>query len=430
MKIGYISLGCCKNLVDSQNTLSFLKASGHSFVKQPKNADVIIINTCGFIDDAKQESIDTILEMAEYKNKSLKYLIVMGCLVTRYKEELKKELPEVDLFISIDQYKDLEKILNDFLKSNTIYKKETVLLSGASSAYLRIADGCDNKCSYCAIPLIRKDYHSLPFDEIVLQAQELERIGVKELNIIAQDTTRYGIDLYHKLRLSDLLVELNKMSFKWIRILYMYPDEITEELLDTMAKLDKVVPYFDIPIQHANNRLLALMNRRGTKQHIISIVNSIRSKFAHPTIRTTAIVGFPSETDQEFEELCHFISDIRFDKLGAFTYSQEEDTTSYDMEGQLEQDIKDARLDKLMTLQAEIEKSLNEKYIGKEIDVLIEKQISPSGKYYRARAAFQAPDDIDGFVKVSSDFELEIGGFTKVRITHAGQHDLVGVAVK
>lgn len=429
MKIGIVSLGCCKNLVDSQKAMSFLQASGHTFVDNPKNAEVILINTCGFINDAKQESIDTILQMADYKNNRLKYLIVMGCLVQRYREELEKELPEVDLFITIDEYNDLENILNNFLNSKTVKEKKVVLATNNHSAYLKIADGCSNKCAYCAIPLIRKEYRSIKIEELIKQAKKLEEIGVKELNLIAQDTTRYGIDLYGKYRLADLLYELNKMDFTWIRILYMYPDEINDELLEAMAIYDKVVPYFDIPIQHANDRILKLMNRRGNKKNLVEIVNKIREKFENPILRTTIIVGFPTETAEEFQELLEFIKEIRWNKLGAFTYSLEEDTASYDMEPKVEEKVANKRLEKLMLIQEKIAQSNNETYVGKTLDVLVEGRDALDKKLYQGRSYANAPDGIDGHVRFTSSKDIEIGEFVSVKIESVNVHDLFGKEV-
>ncbi len=426
MKVGIVSLGCSKNLVDTQNALSFLKASGHTFVDDPSLAEAIIVNTCGFINDAKQESINTILQMAEFKNSGLKYLIVMGCLVQRYKEDLIKELPEVDRFIAIDEYKHLPEIFNEVLHSQTKNDPETIIATYPHTAYLKIADGCSNRCAYCAIPLIRKDYKSIPMEDLLKQAKELEKLGVKELNIIAQDTTRYGIDLYGKLRLADLLEELNKLDFTWIRILYMYPDEITDDLLDKMSKLDKVVPYFDIPVQHASDRLLKLMNRRGNKKHILSVIKKIREKFAEPILRTTIIVGFPTETEEDQKELLEFVKDVKWDRLGAFTYSLEEDTPSYDMEPKVDEQTAQNRLAELMKLQEEIAKENNQRFVGQILKVVVETQDSVRTDRYEGRAAQHAPDDIDGHVRFTSDRELNLGEFVDVQITSADSYDLMG----
>ncbi len=429
MKVGIVSLGCSKNLVDTQNALSFLKASGHTFVDDPSLAEAIIVNTCGFINDAKQESINTILQMAQFKDSGLKYLIVMGCLVQRYKEDLIKELPEVDRFISIDEYKNLAEIFNEVLHSQTKNDPETIIATYPHTAYLKIADGCSNRCAYCAIPLIRKDYKSLPMEDLLKQAKELESLGVKELNIIAQDTTRYGIDLYGRLRLSDLLEELNKLDFTWIRILYMYPDEITDELLDKMSKLDKVVPYFDIPVQHSSDRLLKLMNRRGNKEHILSVIRKIREKFADPILRTTIIVGFPTETDEDQKDLLEFVKEVKWDRLGAFTYSLEEDTPSYNMEPKVSEQTAQERLSELMKLQEKIAKENNQRFIGQRLKVVVETQDSVRLDHYEGRAAQHAPDDIDGHVRFTSDKELYLGDFVEVLITSADSYDLFGQTI-
>lgn len=429
MKVGIVSLGCSKNLVDTQNALSFLKASGHTFVDDPSLAEAIIVNTCGFINDAKQESINTILQMAQFKDSGLKYLIVMGCLVQRYKEDLIKELPEVDRFISIDEYKNLAEIFNEVLHSQTKNDPETIIATYPHTAYLKIADGCSNRCAYCAIPLIRKDYKSLPMEDLLKQAKELESLGVKELNIIAQDTTRYGIDLYGRLRLSDLLEELNKLDFTWIRILYMYPDEITDELLDKMSKLDKVVPYFDIPVQHSSDRLLKLMNRRGNKEHILSVIRKIREKFADPILRTTIIVGFPTETDEDQKDLLEFVKEVKWDRLGAFTYSLEEDTPSYNMEPKVSEQTAQERLSELMKLQEKIAKENNQRFIGQRLKVVVETQDSVRLDRYEGRAAQHAPDDIDGHVRFTSDKELYLGDFVEVLITSVDSYDLFGQTI-
>ncbi len=429
MKIGIVSLGCCKNLVDTQKAMSFLQASGHSFVDDPAKAEVIVINTCGFINDAKQESIDTILQMADYKADNLKYLIVMGCLVQRYKKQLQRELPEVDLFISIDEYDNLGKIFNDFLDSKTIKPEKVLLATGDYSAYLKIADGCSNKCAYCAIPLIRKEYKSIKFEEIIHQAKELAAIGVKELNLIAQDTSRYGIDLYGRYRLADLLYELNKLDFHWIRILYMYPDEINDELLEAMSNCDKVVPYFDIPVQHASDRLLKLMNRRGSQKQIRETVAKIRNKFKNPVLRTTIIVGFPTEMDEDFDELLKFVEEIKWDKLGAFSYSLEEDTPSYDMEPKVAEQTANRRLQKLMLLQEEIAQSNNENLIGQTLEVLVEGRDGLDKNLYQGRSYAHAPDGIDGHVRFISLKDIEVGEIVSVKIESANIHDLFGKEV-
>jgi len=425
MKIGIISLGCCKNLVDTQNIMSSLKASGHEFVSDPKKADVIVINTCGFINDAKQESINTILEMAEYKQQNLKYLIVTGCLVQRYLNDLKRELPEVDLFIPISDYKKIDEILNEFLHTKTIGEHETLLATPSYWAYLRISDGCDNRCAYCAIPLIRKEMKSVPFEQLIQKAKDLEKIGVKELNIIAQDTSRYGKDLYGRFRLHELLIELNKMDFKWIRILYLYPDEIYPELLQAMKECDKVLPYFDIPTQHASNKMLKLMNRRGLIENIKKDIQKIKDTFKNPTLRTTVIVGFPCEEEDDFKQLMQFTKETRWDRLGAFTYSLEEDTAAYDLAPRVDEKIAQERLEQLMAMQAQISLENNQKYIGQSIEVLVEGIDNITGKY-KGRGKMHAPDDIDGHVLFRSTNFVQEGEIVNVVIEEVSEYDLFG----
>lgn len=336
MKIGFISLGCSKNLVDSEKMMGMLKSGHHELVKDAQEAEAIIINTCGFINSAKEEAINTIFKMAEYKKQNCKKLIVVGCLAQRYKETLEAEIPEIDAVISIREYPHLHEILHSLLDGKELVsygKSERMVSSKPWTAYLKIAEGCSNRCTYCAIPLIRGDNVTFPMEQLVQEAKELAQRGVKELVLIAQDTTKYGVDLYGKRSLLELLQKLHEIDgFHWIRILYMYPDEIDEDLIEGMAKLSKVLPYFDIPMQHANNRMLAAMNRRGTKEEVLALIKKIRKTYADPTLRTTFIVGFPSETQEDFDELMQFVEDVHWDRMGAFTYSPEEDTPAFDME--------------------------------------------------------------------------------------------------
>lgn len=429
MKIGFISLGCSKNLVDSETMMGMLTQGGHTLVNDPAKAEAIIINTCGFIDPAKEEAINTILEMAEYKKSNLKKLIVVGCLAQRYKEDLEQEMPEVDRFISIKEYPSLDKILEEELGNHlTSYSKSERLLSSKPwTAYLKIAEGCSNHCTYCAIPLIRGDNVSYPLEEIVAQAKVLAAKGVKELVLIAQDTTKYGVDLYQRRALLDVLQKVNEITeLHWIRVLYMYPDEIDESLIAGMAKLDKVLPYFDIPMQHASNRMLKLMNRRGTKEDILKTIASIHKHYKYPTLRTTFIVGFPTETETDYEEMVEFVKAVKWNSMGAFTYSPEEDTPAYDMEDQLEESIKEERLAKLMSMQKDISLANNQAMIGEVIEVLVESQDGLVGKY-RGRSSYNAPDDVDGLVIFKSDRVIEFGSFVKVKIIDALPYDLIGV---
>ena len=315
MKVGFISLGCSKNLVDSEKMMGMLTANGHTLVSHPSQADAIVINTCGFITSAKEEAISTIVEMAEYKKQNLKKLIVVGCLAQRYKEELEKEIPEIDAVVRISDYGKLHEVLAEQLQDEgkvCFAAAKRQLTSKPWTAYLKIAEGCSNHCTYCAIPLIRGDNVSFPMEELVEEAKELAAKGVKEIVLNAQDTTKYGVDLYGRRCLLDLLEKIHEIEgFRWIRILYMYPDEIDDALVEGMARLPKVIPYFDIPMQHANNEMLQRMNRRGTKEDVVALVKKIRSVFRQPVLRTTFIVGFPGETRETIEEMKQFMKDIR-----------------------------------------------------------------------------------------------------------------------
>lgn len=432
MKIGFISLGCSKNLVDSEKMMGMITSGNHELVHNAQEAEAIIINTCGFINSAKEEAINTIFQMAEYKKENCKKLIVVGCLAQRYKEDLLAEIPEIDAVISIKEYPHLHEILKDLLDGHDLvsYSKcERKVSSKPWTAYLKIAEGCSNRCTYCAIPLIRGGNVSFPMEQLVEEAKALAARGVKELVLIAQDTTKYGVDLYGKRSLLDLLKKMHEIEgFHWIRILYMYPDEIDEELIEGMAELPKVLPYFDIPMQHANNRMLEAMNRRGTKEEVLALVQKIRSTFAYPTLRTTFIVGFPTESDAEFEELMQFVEDVRWDRMGAFTYSPEEDTPAFTMDGAIDESIKETRLARLMKRQEEISLENQSKMIGEVIEVLVEDQEGLTG-IYRGRGISSAPDEVDGIVMFTSDRCIDFGTFVKVKITEALPHDFKGVEV-
>lgn len=321
MKIGFVSLGCCKNLVDSEQIMSMIKRGGHEIVSNPKDAQAIIVNTCGFIESAKEESINTIFKMAKYKERNLEKLIVCGCLAQRYTDTLREEIPEIDAVIPIREYDTLASQLQKLLGSDTLLDKaERVITGNPWQAYVKISDGCSNRCAYCAIPLIRGDQKSRTIEDIMEEVNYLASVGVKELTLIAQDTTKYGLDNYGKLMLPELLRQVSKVEgLHWIRVLYMYPDEIVDDVLQAMSESEKIVPYFDIPMQHANNRLLKLMNRRGPKEDVLKVVDKIHTMFPNATLRTTMIVGFPTETEEEFEELVDFIKEIKWDRMGAFT---------------------------------------------------------------------------------------------------------------
>lgn len=432
MKIGFISLGCNKNLVDSEKMMGMLKSGHHELVKDAQEAEAIIINTCGFINSAKEEAINTIFKMAEYKKQNCKKLIVVGCLAQRYKETLEAEIPEIDAVISIREYPHLHEILHSLLDGKELVsygKSERMVSSKPWTAYLKIAEGCSNRCTYCAIPLIRGDNVTFPMEQLVQEAKELAQRGVKELVLIAQDTTKYGVDLYGKRSLLELLQKLHEIDgFHWIRILYMYPDEIDEELIEGMAKLPKVLPYFDIPMQHANNCMLAAMNRRGTKEEVLALIKKIRKTYADPTLRTTFIVGFPSETQEDFDELMQFVEDVHWDRMGAFTYSPEEDTPAFDMEQSVAEEEKQRRLAILMQRQEEISLANQQKRIGTVMEVLVEAQDGLTGKY-RGRGANSAPDEVDGMVIFTSKQPLALGSFVQVKITEALPHDVIGEAL-
>lgn len=429
MKVGFISLGCCKNLVDSEQIMGMLKENGHTIVSNPKQAEAIIVNTCGFITSAKEEAIQTIFEMAEYKEKNLKKLIVTGCLAQRYTETLVNEIPEIDVVVPIREYSNLANIIQKELggELNTNYGKARVLSGNPWSAYCKISDGCSNHCTYCAIPLIRGDQVSKTIEEVVDEVKDLASKGIKEVTLIAQDTSKFGLDNYGTLKLADLIREVNKIEdLHWIRILYMYPDEIEDEVLIAMKECDKVLPYFDIPMQHANNRMLKAMNRRGTKEDVITLVKKIRSMFENPTLRTTVIVGFPTEEEDEFEEMIDFIKEIKWDRLGAFTYSKEEDTVAYTMEPEVDSEIANRRLDTLMTVQKQISLESNQAKIGKTIEVLVEEKEGLKNQY-RGRSAADAPDEVDGQVIFTCDEDLSLGSFVQVHITDANAYDLFGI---
>ena len=425
MKIGFVSLGCSKNLVDTQLAMGFLKAQGHQFVDQPQQADVIVINTCGFIESAKEESINTILRMAEYKQNKCQKLVVMGCLVQRYKDELIAELPEVDRFITIDEYPKLADIFSQLLNTTCNKAFETVIATKPWTAYLRIADGCSHRCAYCAIPLIRHNHRSEKIDDLENQAKQLAQMGVKELNLVAQDSTFYGYDIDHQYHLDELLKRLDTIEgLAWIRILYMYPGEITPKLLDAMESCHKVIPYFDIPVQHGSNKILKLMNRPGNITEIANQVSEIRSRFPQAVMRTTMMVGFPGEQEEDFQQLLAFVRQIQWDRLGGFVYSREENTPAYDRL-QVDKEVAERRLDQLMVEQQKISAAKSEAMVGQVVEVLIETK-DALRNYYQGRSWRNAPDDIDGHIRFTAPITLQPGSIVKVKITNAKAYDLQG----
>ncbi len=427
IKVGLVSLGCAKNLVDSEMILGMLDKSNFKIVSDPKKADAIIINTCGFISDSKKESINTIFEMAKYHKK----LFVTGCLVERYKSELEKEIKEVTRFISISEYHRINDILKEELGVNEVVELSPftrILTTPKYSAYLRISEGCNNVCTFCAIPLIRGRFRSRSKEDVLKEADILLNKGIKELVIISQDVTRYGTDFDYKYNLVDLLKDLEKKDFYSIRLLYLYPDEISDELIELIAKSKKIAHYFDVPIQHANSRILKNMNRRGDKEFLYNLFKKIKTISPDSVLRTTLIVGFPGETKDDFLELKEFIKEIKFDHLGCFAYSKEEGTKSYNFPHQVRSDIKEKRKDEIMEIQEVISYEQNKKHLGEIMEGIVTNYDNKSDTYY-LRSYFNAPDDIDGNIMFTSNEKLEIGDIVKVKITNAFVYDLFGEKV-
>ena len=425
MNVGFISLGCAKNKVDSEEILSYLVRNGFEVVSDPELSDIIIVNTCGFIEASKKEAIDTILEMLTYK----KVTVAIGCLVERYYDDLVKEIPEVDLFVPIRDYYRFGELFQKVVKDRTLEGKidptKRVYSTPDYQAYLRISEGCNNCCTYCAIPLIRGHFRSIPLETLEVEMDELDRKGIKELVVISQDTTRYGSDLVgQNINTCTLLREaLKHESFDYIRLLYLYPDEITDELIELIGSEKRLTPYFDIPIQHSVNHVLADMHRRGNHDFLVNLFKKIREKVPHAILRTTLIVGFPGETEEDFNELVEFVKVAKFDRLGAFSYSREEDTPADKLPNHLEQDVKDERRDALMLVQQSISEELNAAKVGNIYEVLVEEQIED--KVYIGRTQGDA-EEIDSIVYVKSDKKLNIGDFVNVKITSALEYDLMG----
>ncbi len=429
--VGVVSLGCSKNRVDTEYLLGFLSSEGFQIVPRAEEADILIVNTCGFITPAKQESIDTILEMAQYKAAgSCSLLVVTGCLSQRYASELPKELPEVDLFWGVKDYRALAKKLASLAGKKPVDTRDLsarVLTTPGYSAYLRIADGCDNRCAYCAIPLIRGAKQSVPMEALLAEAGELLKRGVKELTAIAQDTSAYGIDLYGKPMLKELLKKLSQLDgLSWLRVLYSYPNTVDEALVDAMLQNKKIVPYLDIPIQHISVPMLKAMNRHGTRAHIEYMLRYIRAASPDFILRTTVMVGFPGETEDDFKQLYDFIGAYPFDRLGAFAYSQEENTPSAGFPMQVDEETAQRRLDAIMKRQRDVSLSLNLKRVGKTYDVLTER-VERETAYGRSYA--EAPE-VDGLIAFSRNgAPLTPGDFTRVRVTSASHYDLQGEQV-
>ena len=435
-KIGMVSLGCPKNQVDAERMLAELKAADFEITNEEEKAEVIIVNTCGFIESAKAEAIENIIEVSAYKQSgNLKALIVTGCLAERYKDQILTEIPEVDSVVTIGANQKIVDIVNETLNGKKeIYSDDKIklpltgdriLTTPFYTAYLKVAEGCNNRCSYCAIPDIRGKFRSLPIEDCVSEAKKLAEKGVKELIVVAQDTTNYGADIYGKPSLTELLKELIKIEgIHWIRTLYTYPDKITDELLELIASEEKLVPYLDIPIQHASDRILKKMNRRGSSAEIEALINKIREKIPNVTLRTSLITGFPDETEEDFEVLAEFVNRVKFDRLGCFAYSEEEGTPAAEFQNQIDPQLRQDRSENIMNDQMTIAEEKNTQKIGSILEVLVEGYDSYIKCFY-GRSAADAPD-IDGKVFFMSEKSLEVGSFVKVLINDVIEYDLLG----
>lgn len=436
MKIALESLGCSKNLVDAEIMLGMLNKDGHQLVGDCQDADVVIVNTCGFIEDAKQESIDSIVRYAELKNEGIiKYLLVSGCLAQRYTEELLESIPEIDAIVGTGSYDKITEVVDNLPEDKEkVIRMDDINFSFDETlpryvstppylAYLKIGEGCDNNCTYCIIPKLRGKYRSRDIEELIKEAKTLKENGVKELVVIAQDTTVYGRDLYGKPALAELLERLAKLGFDWIRVLYSYPEGISEEIVDVVAKYDNICSYFDIPMQHASNRILKLMNRKTSREELKSKVEMIRSKISDAVIRTTFIVGFPGETDEDFEELMEFVEEMQLDRMGAFKYSREEGTPADLLPNHVDEDTKKERLERLMMLQQGISEERNQENLGKTLKVLIEDRVDET--LFIGRSQKDA-EDIDSVVYVETSEDLQIGEMVDVTVEIAYEYDLKG----
>lgn len=454
MNVGFVSLGCSKNLIDTECLIGTFKDNRFQIVNEEEKADILVINTCGFIESAKEEAINTILEMAEYKKQRCQYLIVMGCLVQRYYGDLVKALPEVDLFIKIEDYDKLWEKIEDLLKRGIVEKKirktqkkrqkitdipqmpmltqqeflNRTITTGNNYAYIKIGEGCSNKCTYCAIPYIRGPFASRKMEDILEEANMLAKKGIKELIVIAQDTTKYGIDIYGESKLAELLEKLTKIEgIHWIRFLYAYPEGITKELIQVVANNDKIAKYFDIPIQHIANTVLKRMNRRTSKEQIEMLLKTIREQISNVVLRTSLIVGFPGETKEDFTELKEFVKNAKFDKLGTFMYSKEDGTPAEKLPNQVHGNTKKARYHQIMKEQQEISKELQSRKIGKTYEVLIE-DMSFDGKYYIGRTMQDVPE-MDGIVYIKNETETKpeamINHFKNCKVIEVSDYDII-----
>lgn len=422
-KVSLISLGCEKNLVDSEHILGLLQHDGYEITNNPEDSDLIFVNTCGFITPSKKESIEQIFSALSLG----KEVIVTGCLAQRYEEELKKDIPEAH-YISIRNYDQFNELLSkidpNLNKTGGLKDEYRIISTGDFSAYLKIGEGCDNCCTYCAIPLIRGKFTSRPYNDIINEAKELALKGYKELIVLEQDTTKYGVDLKEGHNISSLLRGLlNIEELEYIRLLYLYPDEIDDELIELIAKEERLTPYFDIPIQHSESHILKSMNRRGDKEYLINLFKKIKEKVPNAILRTTIMVGFPGEKEEDIDNLISFINDVQFDHLGVFTYSKEEGTKSYDFPNQIKESVKNARKRKVMKAQQKISYRKNKEHISKTMSGLV---IGKENKYYLLRSYWNAPDGIDGNIYFTSDKPLNLGDKVNVKITDASVYDLYG----
>lgn len=437
MKIMFVSLGCDKNLVDSEMMLGMLREQGYEFTDDELQADIVVVNTCCFINDAKEESINTLLEMAELKEKGqLKALIAAGCLAQRYKEEIQKEIPQVDVILGTMAIDAVAQAIEETLAGSgqnhykdlgaePVYGKKRIVTTGGHFAYLKIAEGCDKHCTYCIIPKVRGNYRSVPMESLIKEAEELVQGGVRELILVAQETTLYGVDLYGKKSLPALLRKLAEIDgLYWIRVLYCYPEEIDDELISVIKSEDKVCNYLDIPIQHASDSILKRMGRRTSREQLREIIGRLRSQIPDICLRTTLIAGFPGETSKDYGQLLEFIDEIEFDRLGVFAYSQEEDTPAAEMDGQVREDVKLQRQKEIMELQQDIAFDLAEEMIGRVLYAMVEGKVADEDVYV-ARTYKDAPN-VDGYLFINTRENLMTGDFVKVRVTGSNEYDLIG----
>lgn len=441
MNIFFVSLGCDKNLVDSEMMITSLRKNGFVLTDDIEDADVIVVNTCCFIGDAKEESINTLIEMGGYKEGRCKILVAAGCLAQRYHNEIKEDIPEVDLIVGTMGYEDLSEKINEALGGKGVLESlkdidylptpltDRDSMSGGYYAYLKIAEGCDKCCTYCVIPKVRGHYRSVPMDNLIAQAKHLVANGAKELILVAQETTLYGKDIYGEKSLPKLLEELSKIDeLKWIRILYCYPEEITDELISAIKNLPKVCHYLDMPIQHGSDDVLRRMGRWTNREQIEKTVAKLREEIPDIALRTTLITGFPGETEDDFEQVKEFVKKMEFDRLGVFTYSREEDTPAAEMDGQIDEEVKEARRDEIMQIQQDIAFDKSNSRVGEIYEVMIEGRLPDEGVYI-ARTYMDAPD-VDGYVFIQSDYNLDSGDFVKVEVTRSDEYDLIAEIIE